>query len=557
MKPDDQKAVLMNGRKGNQEQTVDIRDSRLASSPVGFSDTNSNSNELKPSDTRRNEDFEVALSPISEKIENDALDHTILNNFLTFRNPDLEREFFYYITALNLARWRRTLSGLFIAMSILYIYLITRNSVEWVQWKGNFAPELKTGPLTCPAGFFCSECNPGMICNEYDPLIDAVFWLTTVFIPYSATLIFKYFMQPKKFMNMLDTITVSLVFSFVFLGIGLRYFIIENMRNFFQPTLLMMSLLLVSCIGMRPRFLYAVILMSLVSGSWIIMNSISLIINVSRGEAAAYSLGFLGMLIISCATSFIGYETEHFYRFQFMTSKEMKKNNAKLTNQLNMLVKTYNAQAGKMLESPLERGMLVIRSVMADPTLSSRHLLALGQVTALLASSNLLIPDFENTTSENMDNEQQAWLFSEIAARKRNKTKANATAKRRSGFPADGVKRFLNSSIPDESFLNTKNSDESHVITNGIKVSRSTEDSRAVYPPTIEEISTLLTRCDDYNFNLFHLADLTGNRSLFVFSHHLFYESRLFEGFGIPIDKFANFIRTIEKGYRAELPCNY
>ena len=396
-----------------------------------------------------------------------------------------------------------------------------------------------------------------MLCNEYDPVMDALFWLFTVFLPYAATLFCGYYVQPKTFMNFLDVITVSLVFCFVFLGIGLRYFVLENMRNFFQPTILMMSLLLASCIGMRPRFLYAVILMSLVSGSWMIMNSISLIVNASRGEAAAYSLGFLGMMLISCTISFIGYETEHFYRFQFMTSKEMKKNNAKLTNQLNMLVKTYNAQAGKMLESPLERGMMVIRSVMADPTLSSRHLLALGQVTALLASSNLLIPDFENTAADNMDNEQQAWLFSEIAARKRNKTKgAAANTKRRSGFPTDG-KRFLNSSIQeDQSFLNTRNSDESHNLPNGVKISRSSEDSRAVYPPTLEEVSNLLTKCDDYNFNLFQLSDLTGNRSLFVFSHHLFYEGRLFEGFGIPIDKFANFIRTIEKGYRAELPCN-
>ena len=147
MKPEDKVVKI------NQEQHSDIRDSRLASSPLAFSETNSNSNEIKASETGGHHE-ESHLSPTSDKVNNDALDHTMLNRFLTFRNPDLEREFFYYFTALNLARWRRTLSGLFITMSIIYIYLITRNSMEWVQWKSNYAPELKTGPLACPTGFF-------------------------------------------------------------------------------------------------------------------------------------------------------------------------------------------------------------------------------------------------------------------------------------------------------------------------------------------------------------------------------------------------------------------
>ena len=147
MKPDEKVVKI------SQDNTVDIRDSRLASTPLGLTESNSNSNDIKPSEIRPSEQFETPISPISDK-NHDVLDHTMLNRFLTFRNPDLEREFFHYFTNLNLARWRRTLSALFITMSTIYIYLITRNSMEWVEWKAKYAPSLKTGPLICQTGYF-------------------------------------------------------------------------------------------------------------------------------------------------------------------------------------------------------------------------------------------------------------------------------------------------------------------------------------------------------------------------------------------------------------------
>jgi hypothetical protein len=116
------------------------------------------------------------------------------------------------------------------------------------------------------------------------------------------------------------------------------------------------------------------------------------------------------MILTGLFSSFAAYETEYFYRMQFLMSKEMKKNNAKLTNQLKALAKSYNKQAGS-LDSPLERSVMVIRSVMADPILSSQHLMALGQVLALLSSSNLLTPDLEGNFEEGLDNQQQVYFY--------------------------------------------------------------------------------------------------------------------------------------------------
>ena len=130
---------------------------------------------------------------------------------------------------------------------------------------------------------------------------------------------------------------------------------------------------------------------------------------VPLNSEGSYSIGLACIIFSSSILIFTTYQNEYLTRQLFLMEKDMVKNNAKLTNQLNLLAKSYNQQATKTLDSPLERSMIIIRSVMADPSLISRHLMALGQVTSLLASSNLLTPDLEGTVAETMDNEQQVF----------------------------------------------------------------------------------------------------------------------------------------------------
>jgi hypothetical protein len=85
-------------------------------------------------------------------------------------------------------------------------------------------------------------------------------------------------------------------------------------------------------------------------------------------------------------------------------------------------------------------------------------------------------------------------------------------------------------------------------------ISKSTQDRRVFYPPEIEDITQSLSRYNEYDFNLFELAQLSGNHSLYLLSHHLFAQAKLFELFVIPMDKFSNCIFAIENGYHADLP---
>ena len=87
------------------------------------------------------------------------------------------------------------------------------------------------------------------------------------------------------------------------------------------------------------------------------------------------------------------------------------------------------------------------------------------------------------------------------------------------------------------------------------RVSKIPEDARAAFPPEIEGIASLLNRCDEYDINLFELAKISGNRSLYLLSHQLFSKANFFESFSIPIDKFSNCMMALESGYHQELPC--
>jgi 3'5'-cyclic nucleotide phosphodiesterase len=88
------------------------------------------------------------------------------------------------------------------------------------------------------------------------------------------------------------------------------------------------------------------------------------------------------------------------------------------------------------------------------------------------------------------------------------------------------------------------------------RMSKIVQDPRSIYPPELEEINSILSCFNDYDFNLFELARISGNHSLYLLSHHLFTQSKLFESFSIPVEKFSSCIEAIERGYHSDLPCN-
>ncbi|KAI8912553.1 hypothetical protein EDD86DRAFT_201692 [Gorgonomyces haynaldii] len=463
--------------------------------------------------------------------------------YLTFKQHDLENEFSKYFVKFNFARWGQGTTAMFSVLTAIYIYFIVQNFMD--------AQSLKLDPITCPKGAFCTYCALDMICTTYNVGYDVGFWLVAVCIPFLASKFCASHFQTTVFSDYSDAISTCLIVFQVFVGIGVRFFVVHGFQEFLQPTLIMNAMLVFSFYGLRVRFMYAVAAVVTVCACWLVLNIVPLILSSSGITSIifythrSFIIGSVFAILTAGVTSFTSYETEYFYRMQFLMSKEMKKNNAKLTNQLRLLAKTYNKKAGS-LDSPLERSVMIIRSVMADPVLSSQHLMALGQVLALLNSSNLLTPDLEGTLGESLDNEQQAWLFSEIAARRRGVGRVKTKSRRRASVAQDASIRM---DTVTESV--TEAEARSRVI---VGDKENLEDIGAAYPPVLESINQLLLKSNDYNWHIFEFTQATSNHSLSVLSHHLFTSANLFEAFSIPRDKFRNFLTAIEKGYHADLP---
>lgn len=70
----------------------------------------------------------------------------------------------------------------------------------------------------------------------------------------------------------------------------------------------------------------------------------------------------------------------------------------------------------------------------------------------------------------------------------------------------------------------------------------------------IPGICEILEKSSSYNWNVFELATLTNNKPLSTLSCYLFDKLGLFNRFKIPMNKFWNFITSIEAGYRSDLP---
>lgn len=346
--------------------------------------------------------------------------------FLNFLQHDLESEFNKHFARFNVQRWIRIATILFTILTTLYIYHMVQNTIDSKDWgNGNILRQemekdeklkMFNGTLFGYHMYFIIynnsyECDEDIICGEYFIIYDIIFWCFSCLFPYIAAMVAATYFTASHFSEHFNIISTVLIFLNILLGIGVRYYIISSYTQFVQPTLLMNFFIALAFYGLRVRFIFTLISTSIISFVWIVINLPWIFINLTYASTGrSFCIGSICMILTGLFSSFAAYETEYFYRMQFLMSKEMKKNNAKLTNQLKALAKSYNKQAGS-LDSPLERSVMVIRSVMADPILSSQHLMALGQVLALLSSSNLLTPDLEGNFEEGLDNQQQVYFY--------------------------------------------------------------------------------------------------------------------------------------------------
>ncbi|KAJ3087962.1 hypothetical protein HK100_008192, partial [Physocladia obscura] len=286
---------------------------------------------------------------------------------------------------------------------------------------------------------------------------------------------------------------------------------------------------------------------------------------------------------------------------------DMQTVNTKLTTQLKGLQKTFNNKVADF-DSPLEKSVLILKSILADPAVNPNLLGLLDQVVQLLGSTNVLAPDLENQLTDFMDNEQEAYFFSEIAPRKRiggALRKTGAKDRRRSSIPmiqrkdtdtksanpdanapqqTDSVQRELTThTATTTSGQSTENSKQNLVVSFKIasqsqlmgggslssggaaaKPSRTPSNRLSkLTEMTLESFNEIITSStmapiiaavDTYNWKIFEFVDASENHPLCVLTGYFFERADLFGHFDIPHEKFWRFVATVETAYHANLP---
>ncbi|KAJ3209837.1 cAMP-specific 3',5'-cyclic phosphodiesterase 4A [Dinochytrium kinnereticum] len=395
---------------------------------------------------------------------------------LTFFDKYVEMEYEKFFLSKNLVKWRRNICVLFLSATAGYLYLMIKSpndADEWVKAESDTERWTSTASgndtiasilrQTCGKVMICSTCNPNSLCNGYNVKIDILFWTMGILLPFLAVLFTSFKLQAVgigRHVHLLSAIFTCLV---TVIGIFIRWFIVEPATPLYQTTYLSILSVTACFVFLRMRFIYSIICCCVIVGSYLVTSFLSLSANqhyrkinsffdsfqiTANHYNSIYSLA-LSVLALFAVTGIVScscFDTEIFYRGQFLVSHTLQKHNAKLTNQLKVLQKVYGNKAADF-DSPLEKSVMIIRSLMADPSLTAQHLLELSQVLTLLGSSNLLAPDLENQVTEFMDTEQEAWLFSEIAPRRKTQRTRHSLAPRRRTSMAQEVHMKISETI--------------------------------------------------------------------------------------------------------------
>ncbi|KAI8838977.1 hypothetical protein BC829DRAFT_31799 [Chytridium lagenaria] len=293
-----------------------------------------------------------------------------MNNItLTFFDKYVEMEYEKFFLSKNLVKWRRNLCVLFLSATAGYLYLMIKSpndADEWVkgetaaeQWATGVAGNDTVARIlrqTCGQIFICSTCNPNTLCNGYTVRKDILFWTMGILIPFLAVLFTSFKMQAVDIgrqVHLLSAVFTSLV---TVIGIFIRWLIVEPQTPLYQTTYLSILSVTACFVFLRMRFIYSVLCCCVVVGSYLVTSFLSISTVSSYRMINSYfenlqiagnhynslytlALSVLALLAVTGIVSCSCFDTEVFYRGQFLVSHTLQKHNAKLTNQLKVLQK--------------------------------------------------------------------------------------------------------------------------------------------------------------------------------------------------------------------------
>ncbi|KAJ3326578.1 High affinity cAMP-specific 3',5'-cyclic phosphodiesterase 7A [Blyttiomyces sp. JEL0837] len=288
----------------------------------------------------------------------------------------------------------------------------------------------------------------------------------------------------------------------------------------------------------------------------------------------SYILSAMALFFACIVTCFISYDQERSLRIRYLSDTRFLSITRNLQSQLDGLERSLLAASGQDgltpadLDSPLEKAMLAVRSLLMDATVKRDHKAVLDLVMACLSSPNLLTPDLDLQLREgqvHMDDEQEKWLFNEIARRKSTSTDPADLRKQAMIIPSSLDDVEVEFDAADFSAAPAaESSTEVAMVPSVIALSRRGSaasiltPTATLSPSSITEFYNhatipLLARIPEFNFPIFEFADSSSGHPLLVMAHHLCVTNGLVGRLGLNLEKFINCMATIEGGYHADL----
>ncbi|KAJ3129283.1 cAMP-specific 3',5'-cyclic phosphodiesterase 4D [Nowakowskiella sp. JEL0407] len=424
-----------------------------------------------------------------------ALQRTSLNNItMTFHDPETEYSYSKYFLEKTLNFWwRYAIISMFLSSAVQL--LLT-----------NFYPEIVGASGTA------------------DMLL---LWVGGV-LPMLCLLLANWRMKKAQRAKWIHVLSVLYLLVLGPIQICGRYFIANKEK--YPPSLtspLYILILVSSVFFFRMRFIATVIAMSVSIGVWLAIFGTSITYSITGDVVTSFTTSAFGMVLGGIVICFIAYEQERGSRFQYLSDHRFLRINNKLQNQLKGLQSNFKTKIAD-LESPLEKAILGLKTMMANPQITADLYDTLDMVLTCLNSPNLLQPDLEKQVTRGqveVNSEQEKWLFNGIAQR-------------------DDVDDIgLKAQLPRKSQDLSLKRDEGFIF-------KSRDDVDML---ETDEAKRLLRHVDEFNFDIFAFEKATMGNPLLVLANELIVRRGLLDRLGLPVDKFLNFIQTLEAGYHKDL----
>ncbi|KAJ3356818.1 hypothetical protein HDU83_009630 [Entophlyctis luteolus] len=318
--------------------------------------------------------------------------------------------------------------------------------------------------------------------------------------------------------------------------------------------------LISSIFFLRLRFLHSVLANLVAAPTWFAVFSYA---GKDSAEKESYILNSIVLFFACFVASFVAFDIERSLRHQYLSDSRFLSITKNLQSQLDGLERSLLAAAASRnngspaadLSSPLERAMIAIRGLLADSQMSEEHLGVLELVMACLSSPNLLTPDLDVQVKEGnvaIDDEQERWLFNEVATRRASKGSEDAGLEQLAQF--ESFKFGDNDPFGDDNKAAA------------VRVHSRRGSGAAFCTPTkvvnpdelasmydLERTRRLLMRVPEFNFPIFELTRSTNGHPLFALGKFLVHDSGLVRKLNLDSEKFMNFLATIESGYHSNL----